>query len=73
MKKYGEETYFEALLNMYYICELNHDQGSFTLGMMEGAKNIRGATFCFSGVNFNLYGDERENVLCFCWKGGSWV
>jgi len=62
MKKYGEETYFEALLNMYYICELNHDQGSFTLGMMEGAKNIRGATFCSSGVNFNLYGDERENV-----------
>jgi len=47
MKKYGEETYFEALLNMYYICELNHDQGSFTLGVKEGAKNIQGGNILF--------------------------
>jgi len=56
---------------MYYICELNHDQGSFTLGVKEGAKNIQGATFCFGGVHFNLQGDEGDTVQCFCWKGGS--
>ena len=47
MKKYGEETYFEALSNMYYICELDHDQRSFTLGVKEGAKNIQGGNILF--------------------------